>query len=262
VKIYFYKYEGAGNDFIIIDNREKEIAFSKNQIKFLCDRHFGIGSDGLMLLTQKPETDFNMEFFNPDGSGGMMCGNGGRCVVRFAKDRGIITKDTTCFMAPDGKHEAEILDENIALKMKDVKEVEKFSDGYYLNTGTSHFVKKVDDVNKEDVLKNGRLIRWDARFSKYDGCNANFYTELKDKELLIRTYERGVENETLACGTGIVATAIVYGVDKDYKDGQYNIKVKTKDNDLKVSYKKTDNHFTDVVLIGPANKVYEGYIEI
>lgn len=262
MKIAFYKYEGAGNDFIIIDNREEGLQLDEKQINFLCNRHFGIGSDGLMLVSKSREADFQMEFFNPDGSGGMMCGNGGRCVVRFAKDMKIIAKNTTEFMAPDGKHMAEIQDKEIALKMNNVEKVDKYNDGYYLNTGTSHFVIKVKDVKEENVVEKGRKIRFDTRFEKYKGCNADFYTEIKDKKLLIRTYERGVEDETLACGTGIVATAIAYSVEKNYKNGDYEIEVATLHDNLRVQFHKKDNQFSNVVLIGPAKKVYEGYIEI
>ncbi|MCH3924229.1 MAG: diaminopimelate epimerase [Bacteroidales bacterium] len=263
MKIHFYKYEGAGNDFIIIDNRDSNIHLTLSQINFLCQRHFGIGSDGLMFFNNSEKEDFAMEFYNPDGSGGMMCGNGGRCIVRFAKDIKAIQSNKVSFLAPDGKHTAEIIDqENVCLKMKDVEKVYEYDDGYYLNTGTSHFVKKVKNVNDVDVFKEGKKLRWDSRFEKYNGCNVNFYTEKKENELLIRTFERGVEGETLACGTGIVATAIAYITDKKFNEGNYEIVVKTQHNELKVCVKKELNKFSQVYLIGPAKKVYQADIEI
>lgn len=273
--LHFYKYEGAGNDFIIIDNRSLTIALDKEKIQSLCLRHFGIGSDGLMLLenvsNQSSHTldknveklDFAMRFYNPDGSGGMMCGNGGRCIVRFAKDIGAIQEDTTTFLAPDGTHSAEILkDGNISLRMKDVDSLEKYDDGYWIDTGTSHFVVKSKDVKLEDLITVGRKLRYDKRFLQHNGTNVNFYTEISDNNLLIRTYERGVEDETLACGTGITATALCYSIDKNFKDGSYMVNIETLHNKLSVKFFKKGNSFKDIYLIGPATKVFEGEVKI
>lgn len=273
--VRFYKYEGAGNDFIIIDNRNLNIALDKEKIKSLCLRHFGIGSDGLMLLERfKPESlssyeqdfevvDFSMRFYNPDGSSGMMCGNGGRCIVRFAKDIGAIQTDTTTFLAPDGVHCAEILNNgDISLKMKDVDFFEKYDDGYWIDTGTSHFVVKSKDVKNEDVFERGKSLRYDNRFQKHNGTNVNFYTEIKENNLLIRTYERGVEDETLACGTGITATALCYALDKNFKNGNYTIDIATLHNKLRVKFFKKENLFKNIYLIGPATRVFEGEIKI
>lgn len=263
MKLHFFKYEGAGNDFIVLDNRSQDIVLGEKEIRKLCDRHFGIGSDGLIFLTNGSMADFAMEFYNPDGSSGMMCGNGGRCIVRFAQDLGIIPKGKTEFLAPDGYHNAEILkDGDIALKMKDVQCLEKYADGIWLDTGTSHFVVKTDDVKQENIFEKGRALRYDARFEKHNGTNVNFYTELQEKELLIRTYERGVEDETLACGTGITATAIAYSKTKELPNGMHTISVKTLNDTLKVSFLKTEDTFTNVVLQGPAKKVYEGDVII
>ena len=301
--LHFYKYEGAGNDFIIIDNRNLNIALDKEKIQSLCLRHFGVGSDGLMLLesvskhcpsiyTQSPNTanqksensysqtilnakktdtlvhnfenlDFAMRFFNPDGSSGMMCGNGGRCIVRFAKDIGAIQGKETTFFAPDGIHSAEILaNEDISLKMKDVDSWGTYPDGYWIDTGTSHFVVKSKDVKQEDILLRGRELRYDKRFLQHNGTNVNFYTEIKENNLLIRTYERGVEDETLACGTGITATALCYAIDKDFKDGIYTIDVSTLHNKLRVKFFKKENLFKNIYLTGPATRVFEGEIKI
>lgn len=273
--LYFYKYEGAGNDFIIIDNRNLNIALDEEKIKSLCLRHFGIGSDGLMLLENiKAEDskdiekntgnmDFAMRFYNPDGSSGMMCGNGGRCIVRFAKDIKAIKGNTTTFLAPDGIHSAEILaNGDISLKMKDVNTWETYPDGYWMDTGTSHFVVKSEDVRNEDVVLKGRILRYDERFLQHNGTNVNFYTEIKNNSLLVRTYERGVEDETLACGTGITATALCYAIDKDFKDGDYTINVATLHNNLSVKFQKKQNLLTNIHLTGPATKVFAGEIKI
>ncbi|MBR1770124.1 MAG: diaminopimelate epimerase [Bacteroidales bacterium] len=275
--IPFFKYEGAGNDFVIIDNRELNLCLDKRIVSFICDRHYGIGSDGLMILENVVKTavnsndigpcersvDFAMKFYNPDGSGGMMCGNGGRCIVRFVKDRGLIESDKTIFLAPDGLHEAEILKTgNISLKMKDVDLFETYADGRWLDTGTSHFVKKTENLISADVFAEGRKLRYDVRFQKHNGANINFYEETAPCFLFIRTYERGVENETLACGTGITAAALSYSVDKNLPDGSHIVSVKTKNDALQVSFNKTGNSFRNIYLTGPAKKVFEGKIGI
>ncbi len=262
--LHFYKYEGAGNDFIIIDNRTNELVLDKENIVSLCLRHFGIGADGLMLLEDKTkDVDFVMKFFNPDGSSEMMCGNGGRCIVRFASDLGIIKGEGTVFLAPDGQHSAEILaDGNIALRMQDVNIFETYEEGIWCSTGASHFVVACENVKNEDVYNRGRKLRYDSRFEKHGGVNVNFYTEIEDNHVLVRTYERGVENETLACGTGITATALCYALKNDFTNGQHTIKVSTLHNSLQVSFLKKSNSFLNISLIGPAKKVFEGNIEI
>ena len=261
--LHFYKYEGAGNDFIIIDNRKQDIVLGEKVIRHLCSKHYGIGSDGLMLLTNETMADFSMQFYNPDGSSGMMCGNGGRCIVRFAKDIGVISKNKTEFLAPDGLHRAEILnDKDVALKMTDVENIEKYNDGLWLNTGTSHFVVNVKDVTSIDLIKKGKALRYDDRFAKHNGCNVNFYTEQENNLLLIRTYERGVEDETLACGTGITATALAYALSKNLADGKHIIDIHTLNDNLKVSFMKNDARFSEIILQGPATKVFEGDINI
>ena len=262
MKIKFYKYQATGNDFIIIDNRNQDINLTEENIRFLCDRHFGIGSDGLILLENSQEADFAMQFFNPDGSGGMMCGNGGRSIVRFAFDLGII-KISCSFIAPDGLHFAEINAENIKLKMVIPTLFQEFEDGYYINTGTSHFVSFENSVENINLLEKGRALRYDERFSPYNGCNVNFVEETSLNNIKIRTYERGVEDETLACGTGICAAALTYSIEKQLSKGKHTINISAKGGELQVEFKKNnDNTFSAPYLIGEAKKVFGGEIDI
>lgn len=208
----FFKYHGAGNDFLLADNREGYLSLSRSQIRHLCDRHTGFGADGVMLLEKSEKKDFRMVFYNPDGSGGMMCGNGGRCIVAFAADLGVVSGNFPVeFEAPDGLHTAVILSEaknlsrTIRLQMRDVKGVKEYpeDDAFFLDTGTRHLVKFVSGLDAFPVREQGKLLREDPRFAP-EGTNVNFV----DPSLRIRTFEKGVEDETLACGTGIVATAI------------------------------------------------------
>jgi diaminopimelate epimerase len=260
MKIQFYKYQGTGNDFVIMDNRDKTYdSLSKEQIRFLCDRRFGIGGDGLMLLNLHPNHDFEMKYYNSDGRESSMCGNGGRCLVKFASDRGII-KSTYKFLAVDGEHEASIdLDGTVALKMNDVDEV-KFDEGHFiLNTGSPHYVQMVTDVMHLDVVKKGREIRYGKEFQK-EGINVNFVEQTDEPDsIIVRTYERGVEDETLSCGTGVTAAALVCA----HNDNGFNgVEVKTKGGLLSVEYDKINDSYKNIWLIGPAIKVFEGQIEI
>lgn len=262
MKIHFYKYQATGNDFIIIDAREENLVLEKKDIQFLCDRHFGIGSDGLIIFGNSDKADFSMQFFNPDGSGGMMCGNGGRSIVKFASDKGVIS-DSCSFIAPDGLHFATINENIISLKMVNPTLLQRFEDGFYINTGTSHFVVFEEDLNKINIIEKGRSIRYDERFSHYNGCNVNFVEEISLNNIRIRTYERGVEDETLACGTGICASALTYSIEKGLENGKHTINISAKGGDLQVEFeKKSDNSLSEVYLIGTANSVFEGEIEI
>lgn len=226
----FYKYQGAGNDFLIADNRDghltetggvlycKETGWSK-PISEICDRRYGVGADGLMLLEESDKYDFHMDYFNSDGSGGMMCGNGGRCIVAFAADRGIGHFD---FDAADGFHSANIIkDEHgvktVQLKMRDVKGMVRYeklygtsvpSEGYFLDTGTRHYVRFVQGLETYDIVSEGRNIRYKAHELEPVGANVNFVEQLDEGVIKVRTYEKGVEDETFACGTGIVASAM------------------------------------------------------
>ena len=260
MKITFYKYQGTGNDFILIDNRQNVFDIKKNDlVQKLCNRKFGIGSDGLMLLQNKVGYDFEMIFFNPDGSKSL-CGNGSRCIVAFANLLGII-KNKARFITFDGEHIAEILqNEEVSLKMNDVKSVENGNDFYFLNTGSPHYCAFVTDVKHHDVFSEGKKIRYSERF-KTEGTNVNLL-EKKGNSVFVRTYERGVENETLSCGTGVTAAGLVASlVGISSADNFCN--VNTLGGNLKVKFKKNpDNSFSDIWLEGPATFVFKGEIEI
>ncbi len=259
MKVNFYKYQGTGNDFIIIDNRKNNISLSEMQINQLCDRRFGIGADGLMLLENHPSLDFNMKYFNADGKESTMCGNGGKCLVAFAKSISLIDKKTN-FNAIDGVHKATVNKNNsISLQMQDVSYVRLVNTNYFLNTGSPHYVTFRDDIKNIDVYNRGREIRYSAEFSP-EGTNVNF-VEFQNDKLFVRTYERGVENETLSCGTGVTASAISASIYSDSDKNSYDII--TKGGYLNVSFKKQDrNIFSDVWLTGPATFVFTGEIDI
>jgi diaminopimelate epimerase len=258
--IPFYKYQGAGNDFILIDNRKN--IFEIGNLKLvteLCDRKFGIGSDGLMLLQNKAGYDFEMIFYNPDGSQSL-CGNGSRCIVEFARHLNII-KDKASFVTFDGAHTASVLNNGIiSLKMNDVLTVEQNRDSLFLNTGSPHVVKKVSALDSYNVYEEGKKMRYDKKYLP-GGTNVNFIEEAGDY-VRIRTYERGVENETLACGTGVTAAAIVASLLSIATSENY-CKIKAKGGELNVRFKKTGAHtFTDIYLEGPAEFVYKGEVTI
>jgi diaminopimelate epimerase len=265
--LHFYKYQGAGNDFIIIDDRSStifnDVANQKKLIAFLCDRRFGIGADGLMLLREHQNYDFEMVYFNADGGESTMCGNGGRCLVAFAYDQSITGKEVQ-FIAVDGPHHAGVVaSENeshwISLQMKDVEEIREMHEGLFLDTGSPHYVKFCDDVTKVDVYHDGKQIRQMQEFGS-GGTNVNF-VQISDNVLHIRTFERGVEDETLACGTGITAAAIAsyYSGKISHQEG---VQVKARGGDLKVSFRTSPGLFSDVYLEGPAKMVFKGEISI
>ena len=260
MKITFYKYHGTGNDFVIMDNYHQSIPpLSTQQVKHICDRHFGIGADGLMLLSKKEGYDFEMIYYNADGNQSSMCGNGGRCLVKFAYHQGI-HKSKYHFIATDGPHEAEIdSDGTVSLKMQDVHSVETHSNYFLVNTGSPHFVKLTDDVHHIDVFTTGREIRNSAAFAK-EGINVNFVEQLDEDSIYVRTYERGVENETLSCGTGVTAAAIVSA----HNDNGFNtVEVKTPGGKLSVEFDKiSDQQFENIWLKGPAAFVFKGEIEL
>lgn len=259
MKISFSKYHGAGNDFVIIDNRSNHFPLNTSLINKLCDRHFGIGADGLMLLENSLKADFHMRYFNSDGNESTMCGNGGRCITLFAKNKGII-KTSAHFFGVDGEHESNIEhDGNVNLKMQNVSEIEIGNDYYFLNTGSPHFVRFVDDVHKIEVSKQGKQIR-DSFNLKDGGTNVNFI-DYNNKIISIRTFERGVEGETLACGTGTVASTIAYYLHTKNHESEY--RVQTLGGVLYVKFEViNDNHFSNIWLKGPATHVFDGEIEI
>ncbi|WP_299822897.1 diaminopimelate epimerase [uncultured Pontibacter sp.] len=253
--ISFYKYQGTGNDFVMVDNRK--LAFPANDeafVKSLCDRRTGVGADGLILLQDHPDYDFEMVYFNADGRLGSMCGNGARCTVRFARQLGVI-EDVACFLAADGEHQASVERDLIQLRMNDVASVEQIGEDYFLNTGSPHYIRFVDSVENLDVYEEGRAIRYNDRF-KADGTNVNFMQRLGGDEIFVRTYERGVEDETLSCGTGVTAAALVAGL----KGMQSPIKVKTLGGNLQVAFEQAGDGFKYIHLIGPAKQVYTGVI--
>ena len=255
----FYKYQGTGNDFIFVDNRQNNFPKSDTKlIEKLCDRRFGIGADGLILLEDDKDSDFRMVYYNSDGNQSSMCGNGGRCIVAFAKKLNIISNETT-FIATDGLHYASLLnDEVVSLQMKDVPEVKKESDFVFLNTGSPHHVKLVDDLDNYDVKSNGAQIRYSALYGKA-GCNVNFVTQLSDDHFRLRTYERGVEDETLSCGTG--ATAVALAMNASGKTNSHDIELDVEGGTLGVTFDKVNNGYINIFLKGSAIFVFEGEIE-
>ncbi|HYV92102.1 MAG TPA: diaminopimelate epimerase [Chitinophagales bacterium] len=263
MKIPFEKYHGAGNDFILIDNRKGKFSFTREKIALICHRRFGIGADGLILIEAKKDIDFEMKYFNADGGLGSMCGNGGRCAVKFAEKHDIVRKSAKAvkFVAFDGMHEAIFTGENsVKLSMLPVEGIEKKESAYILNTGSPHFVKFVEDVAAIDVVGEGRKIRNSEEFAK-EGINVNFVAVNGDV-INMRTYERGVEDETLSCGTGTVGAALAHGVMKN-KMGQQEYELNALGGVLKVYFnRKGDDTFEDVWLEGPVAFVFEGSIEV
>ena len=262
MKLSFYKYHGTGNDFILIDNRSGKITLTKDQIAYLCHRQFGIGADGLITISDLPGFDFHMKYYNSDGGEGTMCGNGGRCITAFAGTRGVINKKVR-FSAIDGEHYSEVLAVSgnefyVSLKMADVEQYQKAEDGYIINTGSPHFVKIVDDIEKVDVYREGKSLRWEKRFQP-EGINVNF-VEIKDDHLIVRSFERGVENITLSCGTGVTASALAASTLSENDIHYFDIK--TYGGNLKVRFAKSGKRFNDIWLEGPAIKVFDGQIEI
>ncbi|MEO6831500.1 MAG: diaminopimelate epimerase [Chitinophagaceae bacterium] len=259
MKLHFYKYQGCGNDFILLDNRKKEIELNQAQISFLCDRRFGIGGDGLMLLETARDVDFKMVYFNSDGAESSMCGNGGRCIAAFAKHLGII-QEKTSFQAIDGIHDATILNNgNVSLGMQDVLKIEQHSGYALLDTGSPHYVSWVHDLKDYDVVVEGRNIRNHAAFSP-GGLNVNFTKKLDENTLEVRTYERGVEDETLSCGTGVTAAAIA---SSGTLQGFFKKKIITPGGQLEVSFfKNKPDAAEQVVLTGAAEFVFSGNIVV
>ncbi len=254
----FYKYQGTGNDFIIMDNRENSIHLTNDQVKFLCDRRFGIGADGLMLLNTLPGFDFGMRYYNADGRESSMCGNGGRCLTRFAYDRGI-HKSKYHFMAVDGEHEAGLGERDwINLKMKNVDEVQYHKGDPVLDTGSPHYVKTVADIWVTNVFDEGRKIRYSPDFET-EGINVNF-VESTDDHIIVRTYERGVEDETYSCGTGVTASALMFAHNEN---GFNHVDIQTKGGKLAVEFEKNGDHrFSNIWLCGPATFVFKGEIDL
>ncbi len=257
--INFNKYQGTGNDFIVIDNRDMLVNPDLIDIATICDRRFGIGADGLILLQNHSDHDFNMIYFNADGTQSF-CGNGSRCALAFAKKLGII-KNRATFLSTDGIHEGGLEADQFKVIMHDVFECEKGDHFYYINTGSPHYIMFVDDVVKVELHKVAREIRFSERFQK-DGVNVNFVEVEKDL-LKIRTYERGVEDETLSCGTGVTAATLAWHLKNEMPKGQHEQQIVTPGGRLTVRYNyKGGQKFSDIFLIGPAEEVFEGQISV
>ncbi len=254
--LQFYKYQGTGNDFVMIDNRDLHFPKDNSLVEKLCDRRFGIGGDGLILLENDENADFKMVYYNSDGKESTMCGNGGRCIVAFAHFLDIFEEKCT-FNAIDGLHEAEIRNGIVKLKMIDVENISKDGDATVMNTGSPHYVKFVEDVEDFEVYQRGYEVRNSPNYSR-EGINVNFVEKINNEELFVRTYERGVEDETYSCGTGVTAAALTYLTDHD----EDSVKIKTLGGDLKVYADKDGENFKNIWLEGPAKQVFKGKINI
>jgi len=255
--LQFWKYQGTGNDFVLVDNRE--LHFPKDDVEYiakLCDRRFGIGADGLILLENDDLSEFRMVYFNADGNESSMCGNGGRCIVAFAADLGIV-QEKTSFTAIDGLHKAKINGNRVELKMMDVDSIHSVRNHFFLDTGSPHHVQEVQHLDALDIQVEGSRIRYGLYGEK--GSNVNFVEQQSTNVFKVRTYERGVEGETLSCGTGVTAVALAM-----YHSGKANtntIHVKTKGGDLEIRFAKLGERYTDITLSGPATKVFSGQWE-
>ena len=259
MKIAFHKYQGTGNDFIMIDDRLGSFPVSKELIASLCHRRFGIGSDGLILLQNAEGYDFRMVYFNADGGEGSMCGNGGRCVVRFAHDLGLFDEFTS-FIAVDGPHEGRASADLIRLKMSPVREVDRHDTYDFMNTGSPHYITYVDNIDEAEVVETGKDIRYGPVYGPVGGTNVNFVEVKEDNRLSVRTYERGVEDETYSCGTGVTASALSAHIRQGWASP---IKVETIGGTLEVAFNQlAPGDFDGIFLIGPAVKVFEGAVEV
>ncbi|WP_040396258.1 diaminopimelate epimerase [Cesiribacter andamanensis] len=255
--IHFYKYQGTGNDFIMIDNRQEVVDKTDLAlVKQLCHRRYGIGADGLILIENSQETDFEMIYFNSDGSKSF-CGNGSRCAVSFANYLGMVG-DNAEFKAIDGFHEAYIMQDQVFLRMRNVEKVEQFEEDMFINTGSPHYIRFVKELAAMDVVEEGRKIR-NSELYKAEGTNVNFVEPTQEGKLYVRTYERGVEDETLSCGTGVTAAALA----STYLGYSSPVKLLTPGGQLQVAFKtKGNDQFTDIYLSGPATFVFKGEINI
>jgi diaminopimelate epimerase len=255
----FVKYQGTGNDFILIDNRSGEWnELSISTIQSVCDRRFGIGADGLIKINTISGFDFEVDYYNSDGSKSF-CGNGARCSVAFAHELGI-TKEAVSFMAIDGAHEALKKEGLVYLKMNDVTQIDTTNPEYILNTGSPHFIHFTENVADFDIVAYGKQIRYSDKY-KQEGINVNAIHQLDANSFEIKTYERGVEDETLSCGTGVTAAALALG-EKNQIEGLKEYKVKSQGGNLSVKFTRVASKFTDIWLIGPAVSVFKGEVNV
>lgn len=252
----FYKYQGTGNDFVMIDNRNLQFPKDKSIIEKCCDRRFGVGGDGLILLENHETLDFKMVYYNSDGRESSMCGNGGRCIIAFANFLEIFANKTK-FEAIDGLHEGEIKNGIVRLKMSDVSEIKNVENDFELNTGSPHYIQQVLNLANFEVYKEGNAIRNSEKYLQ-EGINVNFVERFSEDEISVRTYERGVEDETFSCGTGVTAAALVHF----NKENTSSVKVKTLGGNLKISAEKDEDSFKNIWLEGPAVQVFKGKIKL
>ena len=258
MKLTFYKFQGTGNDFVMIDNREKTFDEKDSKlVAFLCDRRFGIGADGLILLENEEGVDFKMVYYNSDGNESSMCGNGGRCLVAFASYLNIIN-DKATFNAVDGLHHATISGDIVSLQMKDVSEIKVKSNASFLDTGSPHHVQLVNNLKDFEVKTEGQKLRYGVYGQK--GSNINFVEPFDDETFSVRTYERGVEDETLSCGTGVTAVAIAMHAAGRVKTN--TVKIKAVGGNLEINFEKFGDVYKNVFLTGPAKFVFKGEINV
>ncbi len=260
MNIHFYKYQGTGNDFVMLDNRNGIYDFvGVNEIKKICDRRFGVGADGLIKINAHRTLAFEMDYYNSDGSKSF-CGNGARCTIAFADFLGVNCENID-FWAIDGSHTATLQEQKVALAMNNVFEIHEVASDYLLHTGSPHYIQFVDNVQQVDVYTKGKGIRNQENY-KLEGVNVNFVQVINEQELFVRTYERGVEDETLSCGTGVTAAVLAYGYNIGLKDKQ-TIRVKTLGGELEVVFRmQVHGQFDEIHLIGPAKQVFKGEVDV
>jgi diaminopimelate epimerase len=264
MSIKFYKFESTGNDFIIIDNRVKSVILSNQQIKKICDRRFGVGANGLIFYNQSNNYDFEMKYFNANGYEGSMCGNGGRSLIAFSHFIGDAINDVT-FNAVDGMHKGSIISKSsdkqwlIKLQMIEVEKYKMVDKAYDIDTGSPHYVEFLEELKDINVYEKGRSIRYNDVYVK-NGTNVNFVEVIDENKLFVRTYERGVEDETYSCGTGVTASALAYAIKNNLQQASINIKVFG--GNLKVSFEREGNKFYNIWLEGSSNFIFKGEMDI
>ena len=258
--LHFTKYHGTGNDFILVDcTTSEDFKLSAAQIGHLCDRRFGIGADGIILIFKHPQLNFKMQYFNSDGSKSF-CGNGARCATQFAHSLGLFDKEAS-FEAIDGIHSASIENDLISLKMNDVEQIDKDKNAFVIDTGSPHFIAFIDDLNLKDIVTYGKEIRYSPKY-KEKGINVNLVEVLGENHLKMLTYERGVEDETFSCGTGATAVALAHAHAQNLGNDEIHIDIDVKGGQLTVKAKRNPSGFDSIYLVGPAKKVFEGEVLI
>ena len=260
MKISFSKYQGTGNDFVMLDNlKGRYDSLTISQIQLICDRRFGVGSDGLIKINSHNSSDFEVEYFNSDGSKSF-CGNGARCSVAFAETLGVNVSDTS-FLGVDGLHKASKNQDIISLEMGNVSEVRKIENDFVIHTGSPHYIRFINAVNDLDIVQFGKEIRYSDEFKK-EGINVNLVEIIDSKNLIVNTYERGVEDETLSCGTGVTACVLAFAYQTELI-GEHKVSVKVKGGNLSVSFNQEKlGVFHNIHLIGPGEFVFSGEINV